>query len=185
MTAAGTPTWTMINGLPALTALDNVSGAASANVANIVDITGNFYFETMFTSPRRLNYPVTQNSGTGGFILGQPTGVTTRLDLYLYTAAGAGARLISVNMLYPYQNKWHHIVLASLAGGTSGVAWVNGIPTAVALALAGVAANTAPAQVTVCKTRPAQVTLARVWQGIPTNEDAQALYGCAHDMFGV
>jgi len=188
MSFAGAPTWSRVNGHPALAQRANADGAASAATGPVVDVTGAFFVEALFVP--QLDPTTTdallhqQAAGSGGFdIVWNPA--TDIVTLTLYTAAGAVARTISTAANTVVPTVPLHVVLASSAGGAAGTAWLRGIPAAVALAGAGVAANTAAAPVGYGRgTGLSDFIVSRVFSGAPGNEDAACLAEVAREMVG-
>lgn len=189
MTFAGTPTWGRIGCLPALKQNSTGDAATSGNVAPLVDVTGTFTVEAIVlglldgTDQLLLNWGV---GGAGGFVFMRQS-TFTRVNITLFTIAGAVARELSspvgsVPMLKPM-----HCLMTSVTGGTAGLFWINGQPAAVTLAGAGLAAN-------YVGTRPIlagggnaglQITaLVRGWLGALSNDDVDALHGAAHELTG-
>jgi hypothetical protein len=185
MSFVGAPSWTMVNGLPALRQNANGDRAESAAVAALVDVTGPFFVELLTrVDVPGVNYTMRQIVN-GGFTTYRDTSPQVRL--LLYTNAGAIARHIIVGAVGANPDRvLQHIIVGASGGGTVGIGWTNGVPTAISYAGAGVAASSAAAVVSACGGNTGRNTtlIARVWQGTPTNEDATCLYQAAKSLIG-
>lgn len=185
MSFVGAPTWSRINGWPCLAV--NATGTTSAAVPQVVDVTGSFTVEAL-SSYRQLPAAwLEQYGATGGFRFSSPSGVN-RSEIYLYDNAGVAARVIYTAVGATPLNRPFHLLLTSTLGGTVGYARINGIPSTVAYAGAGVAANvavpTAIAHGDADTRRAAQSLIVRAYPFALTNEDCATLYQAAKTLVG-
>jgi hypothetical protein len=177
----GAPSWGRINGLPCLQKPGTTgNGITTAVIPAILDVTGTVTFETLCFK-EAFHVRCLRQADLGGFELGNKFGGGGG-ELTLFDAAGAAARLIrSPNFVV---NTPIHLIVTSVAGGTAGRTWVNGVPGTTSLVFAGVAANAPPSAVLVLGGGyGGGLSISRAWQGALTNEDCAALYGAAHAMF--
>ena len=184
MTFVGAPTWTKINGWPALSGLVNGDGTTSANLPLVLDVTQTFSVEILtLVSGVSGNYTTAWRQTGAGFFGGAEIQVVSRangIQLYatVYDAAGAVARqILSPNPSFAYRTAAHGL-MTYIAGGGAGRCWINGVPTAVTLAGAGVPFNLAPPRPIISGGAgywTGTYLLVRVWQGDTTNEDATCL----------
>lgn len=179
MTYTGSPKWCRVGSLVALEKRAAADGTTSAVIPPILDVTGAVTFEALFDHATFPPNFLRQISGTGGFTFGNATGVD-RVEAYLLDNAGAGARLVTVATSSVQRFRPSHVLLTSVNGGTAGVAWINGVPSAVVLALAGVAANGAAAALTTFSVaNTGRVAITRCWQGALSSADATVLWEAA------
>lgn len=189
MTAVGAPTWGRINGLPCLSQRANADGATRAAENPLIDVTGAFVVELCAINHIAGNLSYIRHGGigaTGGWKLTWDS-ASERASLDLFTAAGAVARTVYSpnNSLLP-RNKPFHLIMGTSLGGTTGACWVAGLPAVATLAGAGVAAA-APALALYAGgfgTGLCDSIIIRVWQGTPTNSDAQCLADAAKLLVG-
>ena len=179
MTAVGAPTWSMINGLPALQGSAG-NGATTAAVASIINTTQPFWVEVCFRWPASVTFVyVMFQQSAGGWSLACNG---AQLQLYTYTAVPANARYITSPASSFRYNTQHHAIAYIDPVGLTGMFWINGVPVAATFT------NTNPPVVcanTTFRTGTTQGTaIARVWQGTPSNEDAQACYQQAKLLVG-
>lgn len=188
MTAVGTPGWTSVNGLPALSHTANTQGCRSAAVAAVVDCLGAFFVELLF---REDLYSVSSGQwlvqyNAGGWDISPDEG-NTRIAMRLYTNAGALARTMNTAVGSVAIRRVTHAILALSNSGLAGAAWINGVPTSVAFINTGAPAAVAGvATFTCCGNWLERNTnmIARVWQGTPSNADAACLFGAARSLVG-
>lgn len=186
MTAVGTPGWSKIAGLPCLKQNAVADGATSGNTDSPVDVTGTFTVEAIIAGNTSGTDFILRSTGAGNFGGFVASRQTERMAITLYTAAGAGAREVVTPAASVPLGYARHILLASVAGGTAGLGWVNSIPVAVTLLGAGLAANHAGARPIIVNGNAGlqSLLLIRCWQGAITQEDVAALYGAAHVLTG-
>jgi len=174
MTFVGSPTWGRLNGFPILKKNAAADGTTSAAVAPVLDVTGSITFEGLFVADD-VFMPVMfrQVGGTGGVSFGNLSGVN-RGEVYLLDAAGAGARFVMTAIGALPAHRPRHLIISSIDGGTSGLVWINGVPSTCTLALAGVAASPPVSVVTTLGAVSAagQAMISRCWPFLFTNEDA-------------
>lgn len=188
MSAVGTPGWSQVNGLPALTHTADTQGCRSAAVAAVVDCLGAFFVELLFKEDRYSTlagqWIVQYNNGGWDVV---PDEGNTRLSMRLYTNAGAVARTMNTAVGSVQVRRVTHAILAMSNSGLAGASWINGVPTVVSFINAGVPAAVAGVATFTCagnwQDRNTNLAM-RVWQGTPTNEDVSALYGAAKSMVG-
>lgn len=180
-------TWTRCNNCAWLAQRADGDGTSTAAVAAVADMTGAFWIELLF-NPHVLAAPSTnhllnQSDMTGGFQFMWDIN-NTNLILYLM-AGGIGVRSIATPVGSVIGNKPMHAVVASVAGGTAGSTWINGIPVVATLGLAGVAANIgAPTAIISGPASAGQSdrSIIRTWAGTVGNEDVTCLYRAAVDL---
>lgn len=192
MTAVGTPGWALINGLPCLSQPTGTAPVSTTGVVDpVVDITGDFFVEVVLSA--RIN-----PAGTEDFILNQAgpgsvggfrcswNAATSSLQLLGRNAAGAGVNYLRMPNNTLTMNKPSHFIIAALAGMTSGIGWVGGVPVTVSLLGPGVVVNCVPSLLYAAGGNAGKIdtTLIRVWQGTPTNADAACLYQAAKSLVG-
>jgi hypothetical protein len=192
MTLVGGPSWTPVNGLPCFSQRANADGIATTGVVpRVLDLTGSIFFEIVLrpTVEAAANYLVYQVDGTttGLAVFYQPNAGNRDVRIYLYNAAAVARRVIGPAASAPVGALRHHLI-GSVAGGTSGLVWTNGIPGTPILLGAGAAANiAAPTQLTAAGsggTGRQDSLIIRAWQGVPVHEDAQCLYQAARSLTG-
>lgn len=179
-------TWVRQNNAAWLAQRANGDGTATGTVAAIADMTGAFWIEVLF-NPHILiapstNHLLNQSDAAGGFQFMWDVN-NTNLILYLM-AGGAGVRSIATPVGSVVPNRPMHAVIASIAGGTAGAVWVNGVPAVATLGLAGVAANiAAPTAILSGPVSQGQSDrgIIRTWTGTVSNEDVAALWGSCRD----
>ena len=181
------PTWGTIPGGAKLCQRANGDGCTTGGTPAIVDVTGDFWCESVFephiaagTETWLLRQSITVNGDAGGFrwYWDQAAG-TVQLTLY---EAGAGvARTITSPAASIALNRPYHALVCSLAGGTAGAIWLNGIPVTATLAGAGVAGNVAPAPVIVGNNHEVDFMLSRCGQGVVGNDEANCLWRASRD----
>lgn len=165
---------------------DNDVISSTGVVAAPIDVTGTFMVEASFAVPlagRALAdgcyflYHV--NLGGLSFFTYSIPG-TLDVRVYLQDAAGATARRVYTNPdVYIPGGTLVHAVITSTAGGTAGAIWINGLPQAVNLLGAGVAANAGAASLytmwgtTVVRAFGERV---RAWQSALTQDEVSLLH---------
>lgn len=186
-TFSGAPTWGAIPGGAMLCQRANGDGCTTGGTPAVVDVTGDFWCESVFephivggTETWLLRQSITVNGDAGGFrwYWDQAAGA---VQLTLYQAGAGVARTISsaaatIALNYPY-----HALVCSLAGGTDGRIWLNGVPFAVALGGAGAAGNVASAAVVVGSDDAVDFMLSRCGQGVIGNDEANVLWLASRD----
>ncbi len=196
MTAVGTPSWTSINGLPALSDCVNMVGAASAATGAIVDVTTAFSVEVCGIAAIAGNpFWIRHRLGGGGGGFGLFCGITSAngyFGLILYTAAGAAARtnyIPSPALQTLHTSQLFHLIVVSTGGGTGIIGSVNGVNRSVLLTGAGVAANTGATAVQLggaggSSTGSTTILLVRAYPFALTNADVATLYASAKLLTG-
>lgn len=191
MTAVGTPTWGVVNGLPCLKQGTVGDGATSATVQRIVDVTGSFTVEWLFSAQYvdgNDNFIIRQGTGGGGFgiYVATPGAGQFRAVLVIYDAAAAAARYVYYNPGLPLF--WqYHMIYNPRTGGTSGATWINGTPVTTTLAGAGVSANIAVDRVVTVGVGAGglkEFSIMRVFPFSLGNEDVTVLYEQAKILTG-
>ena len=187
MTFAGAPTWTRVNGKPAISQAGSSANyvLSTAAVASLVDLTGTFSLELLFcASAIERDRPIQQIDGTNTGIIAQRESASTSY-VYLYSG-GAVVRSIGTPAGATAASLIHHLVFTSVAGGTSGYVWHRGIPLAAALSGAGAAANPAASVVRLGlgASRLGRTLVVRLWQQAFGNPDANCLAEAAREMVG-
>lgn len=182
MVFTGAPTWTQINGLPALHMNGAVRVQTSGAVASIVDTTAPFFLE-MLLSHSTTDYVMYQVSG-GGWTVYYISG-SNQMILGTYTAATGNARNASMISMPPPGTLTHVIGYLDPVGLT-GQWWVRGVPVTTTFNNVAAPANCANAvfQLANIGTAIGRGMINRVWQGTPTNEDVAALHGAARVLTG-
>jgi len=179
MSVSGTPVMKKIGRTVGVTKTVAADGITSGAVASALDVTGTVTFEGVFRYDSFPPIILRQIGATGGWGFGSFTG-TDRGEIYLLDAVGAGARLVmtATSVIQKSSTMPPHLVMTSIAGGTSGSVWIDGVPSAPVYALAGVAANP-PASVVTCLLVASQqgtVVLSRAWQGALDAAEVATLY---------
>jgi hypothetical protein len=186
MTAVGSPTWTMVNGLPALR--QNAAGdqVRSGAVASVVETsTQPYWVECVWRNGATTTaYALYQFNGGGWTAYAD--GANRTFSLGSLTAAGALARYCFPAVGSAPTHKPTHFVACLNPVALSGLCWVNGVPTAVTFVNAAPPVTCAATNLIVSSQAGSALTtcLSRVWQGTPTNADAAALYGAARALTG-
>ncbi len=189
MSFVGSPSWTMINGLPAIKQNAATDYVTSTAVPMSVDVLSEFFFESVFSlTSGGLWVNILTQGGVGGGFSAYWVSATNQVLFYLFNAAGAYAEQINTPVGSILPNRKYHLIMQSLTAGTNGLVWINGVPVAPVLMLAGVvAAGVNSAIVTAGNSDSGArntTILSRLWRGRATNSDAQALYGAAHILTG-
>jgi hypothetical protein len=190
MTAVGSPSFTMVNGLPALRQNAVGDGSTSAVVPAIVDPSGAFSIEVCGAvygpAAATWGYFLRQQTLGGFFAYVDPS--TQRFLVATNTAAGALARTLQSPVGSFPRATQRHLIMSSTSGATAGLSWVAGVPGAVTLGGAGVSAPCNPAAVIVMAQSDVgvrvQSLIIRVFPFALTNEDCAALYGAARALTG-
>jgi hypothetical protein len=189
MTAVGAPTWSMINGLPALRQNAYGDGCTSGAVLNVVNMAGSWTIETVHRQDTGDSWfsRWTGPASAGGFHLFNFS-AGTRIGLYEFDAAGAVQRQIfsPAGSIVPAARTVHYLV-SSVTAGTSGRTWINGVPVVATLAGAGVPVNPVASAVGFGMAGGvgfATAVLMRIYPFALTNEDASCLYQQAKILTG-
>lgn len=194
MIFVGSPSFCLINGLPALRQNAAGSGAQSAAIPQILDLSGTVSIEAVYRPILRAGgyHPlIAQSSGAAadGFMF-EDDPVTGDAYFLLFNG-GAIARQIRATT--PVTRGFlSHAIITSGNGAATGSAWVGGIPTSVVLGGAGAAVNTAGAVVAVAGAPTVwsgsnglqDTVLIRAYPFALTNSDAACLYGAAKSLIG-
>jgi len=187
MSFVGAPTWTRVNGKPAISQAGSNANyvMSTAAVASLVDLTGTFSLELLFcASAVERDRPIQQIDGTNTGIIVQRESASTSY-VYLYSG-GAIVRSIGTPAGATAASLIHHLVFTSVAGGTSGYVWHRGIPLAATLSGAGAAANPAASIVRLGlgASGLGETLVVRLWQQAFGNPDANCLAEAAREMVG-
>jgi hypothetical protein len=185
MSFVGSPSWTMVNGLPALRQNAANDRASSAAVPCVVDVTIPYCAEWVLTPTKNvLGYGLYQVNG-GGFVFYYDGAGATVALVSLTAASAVGRYCFTAAGTFPLF-RTRHALFALDPVGLSGRAWVDGIPTAVTFVNVGAVQSCAAAALGVGGVGGPSVNsmLCRVWQGTPTNEDCVTLYQAAKTLVG-
>jgi hypothetical protein len=188
MTAVGSPSWTMVNGLPALV---SPAGIVSGNVAALVDVTTSFAIEILYRRG--------PESGANGMIVSQQMAGNTYGFSMFYQGgngrflsqvanAGGGDGLVYYGGTLE-RGATNHSIHCIRSAGTAGSIWYGGVPVTTTVAAAVAPLNiTAPSPVRLLNAgygaQNAACLLVRVYPFALTNSDCAALYGAARSLVG-
>jgi hypothetical protein len=184
MSFVGAPSWTMVNGIPAL---KQAAGGYITSVAtpSVINSTLPFFVELLYQPYAPGDYPMFQVAA-GGWTVYYNNPAIGQLGLFTYTAAPANGRFINApGVAYPGQLA-HHVGYIDPVG-LGGLWWKNGVPVATVFTNTNPPAVCANTAFRVCGGGAASSSIsmiARVWQGTPTNSDAQVLYQAARSLTG-
>jgi len=190
MSFVGAPTFGRVNGHPCLKQNATGEGCTSGAVLGVVDMAASWTIETLhrqdvgdswlcrWAGPASAGGFLQSNFAAGGRIL-----------VYEYDAAGVPQRqLFSPAGGVTPPNKTLHTLTSSIAAGTSGRMWFNGIPQVVTLIGAGVPVNPVASPVGFGMSGGAgglaTEMILRVYPFALTNEDATCLAEAAKELVG-
>jgi len=184
MAASGSPSFTMVNVLPALTQNAAGDGAWSAATASIVDTTLPFWIEALIVPPPENVYVFYQFSAGGWSCYFDSA--NSRIFLMTYTAVGGDARFCSSPIGSLPVGRPSHVVIGVDPVGLSGRVHVGGVPAIATFVNTAPPVVCGPATLDVCQPGGSfmRALIARAWQGTPSNEEAQTLYQAASVLCG-
>ena len=186
MTVSGIPSFKRVGKTIGLASNADADNVVSNGVAAVLDVTGTVTCEAVFCVPLAgrttadLSYLLWQTNLGGFTFFTYSSSGTCDVRLYFIDSAGVTARrIISPTNVYSPGTTWRHAVITSIAGGTSGLIWINGIPQTPSYVGAGTAANcgTAMLYTAYCPTYARSVTeRIRAWQGSVDQNEVTTLY---------
>jgi hypothetical protein len=189
MSFVGSPSFCLVNGLPALRQNAAGDGATSGAVAAAVDVTGSYSIEIL-GGHMIDGIPIFGQgaSNAGGFAFYYSGSVLTyKCVVEMYSSAGPGVMRngqSNVNT-YPMRRTIHTLISVS-GGGATGTLAINGVPSTFTMGGAGVVTNIAANRAITfwANTGRTGTTILRLYPFALTNSDATCLYGAARSLVG-